>query len=279
MATTAKIASRYDVTTLLGSHLGLSMLLPVGYNPMKEFTLNSLLNVHPNEDITEMPKLRYCGIGIRGCYNADDDILATPYNPRRSNMNLYRPIPIRCRPVDEDLTEHERAQYRMRQRTVLNGEEVFLYWLKVINFSNEIKYKRINAINGKEENIELDRANLNPEPVKVSDLTTVDASANAQIVAYCEASVNITANEVLEYITRKYEGDTRYARISEVGFFTGVDKVVSGMTGQNIPINYTEALNCHLYDHSTWTGSCLSSAGEFIDSKWEICSNGAITYK
>lgn len=274
----SKIASSFDVTTLLGSRLGLSQLLPVAYNPLNEFTLNSYLNIVPNEQPTEMPKLRYFGVGIRGCYNADDDILASPYNPRRTNMNLFKPIPIRCRPVDEDLTEHERANYRLRQRKVINGEECFLYWLKLINFSNEIKYKRINPISGKEEDYELDPSNLQPTPVKVSADDTIPETG-AQIVAYADATVYVTAEEVLEYITREYRGDTRYARISEVGFYTGVDKVISGLTGQNVAINYTEAINVHLYHHGTWTGDCLTNEGQFIDSTWSISSQGSISYK
>lgn len=275
----AVIPDRFDVTTLLGSHLGLSMLLPVPYDPMNDFTLNSYLGILPNEAINEMPKLRYFGVGIKGCYNADDGIRSSAFNPRRTNMNLFQPIPIRCRPVDEDLTEAERANYRMRQRKVMaDGTECFLYWLKVADFSNEIKFKRINPINGKEEAIELDRANLQPEPVKVSDDKTVTDTA-AQIVAYCEAHIHVDASEILEYITREFRGDTRYGKISEVGFFTGVEKVVSGITGNNVPINYTEACNCHIYNHGTWVGSCLTSVGESFDSYWDIMSNGAVSYK
>ena len=37
------IAVSFTTTTLLGSHLGLSNLLPVAYNPQREFTLNNHL--------------------------------------------------------------------------------------------------------------------------------------------------------------------------------------------------------------------------------------------
>ena len=39
------IAVSFTTTTLLGSHLGLSNLLPVAYNPQREFTLNNHLNI------------------------------------------------------------------------------------------------------------------------------------------------------------------------------------------------------------------------------------------
>lgn len=273
------ISDSYDVTTLLGSHLGLSMLLPVQYDPKNEFSLNTFLNVCPHEPFNEMPRLRYFGLGIRGCYNADDEILSAAYNPKRTNMNLYRPVPIRCRPVDEDLTPEERALYRLRQRKVLSdGNEYYLYYLKVCNFGTEIKFKRINPATGQEEGVELDPSNLQPEPVKVSDEKTL-SDTTAQILAYCEARVNISASEVLEYITAEFRGDTRYAKISEVGFFTGIDKIVNGTVSGNIAIQYTEAINVHLYSHACYLGTSLSKEGMFMDSTWEICGNGSVTYK
>lgn len=273
------IETDFDSATLLGSHLGLSMLLPVGYNQLSEFTLNQFLNVFPNEAINEMPKLRYVGVGISGCYNIDDGFRSAAFATRRTNMGLYHPIPIRCRPIDEDLSPEERALYRIRQRKVLsNGEECFLYYLKVLNMGTEIKFKRINPVTGQEESYELDRANLQPEPIKTGTDKTLKGDS-AQVVAYCEASTKITAEEILEYITREFKGDVRYGKISELGFYTGVDKVVSGLTGQNVGIQYTEAINTHLYNHMTWTGTPLDRAGAFINGTWDICSDGAITYK
>lgn len=275
----AVIAESFDVTTLLGSHLGLSMLLPVQFDPMNSYSLNALLNIQPHAVVNEMPRLRYFGCGIRGCWNLDDDIRSSAYNPRRTNMNLYRPIPIRCRPIDEDLTPEERALYRMRQRkTLSDGNEYFLYWLKLCSFSDTIKFKRINPATGREEAIELDPSNLQPTPVKVSDDKTLK-DLTAQVVAYCEASVDLAAEEVLEYITAEFAGDTRYARISEIGFFTGIDQVVQGTTGTNMAIEYTEAICTHLYSHACWTGSSLTKQGSQISSVFEISGNGSVSMR
>ena len=269
------IADSYNVTTLLGSHLGLSALLPIQFNTMRENTLNAHLNIFPNEAFGEMPKLRYFGVGIRGCYNADDGILASAYNPSRVNMNLYSLIPIRCVPIDEDLSDAERAQYRLRQRKVVGGEECFLYYLKLLDYDTAIRYKRIDSATGTEVPYELNKEYLNPTPVKPAANTTVE-SADSSIVAYCNATVNLKASEVLEYINRNYNGDTRWARISEIGFFSGVDKMVAGTTGQGATISYTEALYTMLYEQLTWTGTPLTHIGANINSQFEITSAGAI---
>lgn len=269
------VAGSYTVTTLLGSQNGLSAILPVTYELRRDCTLNHLLNIFPNEEVTSIPKLRYFGIGIQGCYNANDDMLVSAYNPDKVNMNLYRPIPFRCRPVDDDLTDTERKNYRLRQRKVLSdGNEYFLYYLKLLEISDSVKFKRVFS-DGREEPYELNPENLNPIPQKPSSGTTI-TSVSSTIVSYCEVTLEIDASEVLEYIRVAFNGDTRYARISELGFFTGVEKNVSGTTGQNVPITYDESIYTMLYNHHTWTGTPLVQDGSSIRSKFMICSDGSV---
>lgn len=276
------VADSFDTTSLLGSQLGLSVLLPVAVEEHPELTLNNHLNIAVNANTLngEVPKLRYFGVGIGGSYNADDSILVSAYNPARTDMNLYRLIPIRCRPVDEDLSDSERSKYRLRQRkTLADGNEYFLYYLKVLNYDEGVKFKSINTSTGAEETYELSREYLEPRPVKPNTNTTIETS-NTSIVAYCEASVDVSADEVLEYINIAYNGDTRYARISEIGFFTGVDREVTGsvvQNNQNVGINYIEACYVQLYNHATWLGTSLTSEGMSIKSTFQITSTGSIS--
>ena len=268
------VTDSFDVTSLLGSKLGLSLLLPINSTKDTQFTLNHLLNIFPDSagDEGETPKLRYFGVGINGCYNADDTSLQSAYNPKRTDMNLYSLIPIRCRPVDEDLTAAERANYRLRVKKTLNdGNEYYLYYLKVLNFtSTEIKFKRVSPLTGKEEGYELSDAYLNPIPEKPNTDTTVETSASS-VIAYCDATITLEASEILEYITIQYNGDTRYAKISELGFFTGIDSEVSKYGD-----TYKEALYVQLYNHVTWLGANLTREGMSFESTFQITSNGSI---
>ena len=268
------VTDSFDVTSLLGSKLGLSLLLPINSTKDTQFTLNHLLNIFPDStgDEGETPKLRYFGVGINGCYNADDTSLHSAYNPKRTDMNLYSLIPIRCRPVDEDLTAAERANYRLRVKKTLNdGNEYYLYYLKVLNFtSTEIKFKRVSPLTGKEEGYELSDAYLNPTPEKPNTDTTVETSASS-VIAYCDATITLEASEILEYITIQYNGDTRYAKISELGFFTGIDSEVSKYGD-----TYKEALYVQLYNHVTWLGANLTREGMSFESTFQITSNGSI---
>jgi hypothetical protein len=267
------VSDSFDVTTLLGSKLGLSLLLPLSMDTGAEFTLNKLFTVFPNESLNgETPKLKYFGVGIRGCYNADDGILQSAYNPKRTDMNLYSLIPIRCRPVDEDLSAAERSLYRIRVERTINNEQYWCYYLKVLNYtSNEVKFKRVNISTGREEAYELDSSYLNPVPERPSTDTTIETSANS-VIAYAEATVELAASEILEYIRLNYNGDTRYAKISELGFFTGVDVEVT-----NRGVTYLESIHTQLYNHVTWLGANLTREGMTFESTFQINSNGSIS--
>lgn len=275
------IADSFDTTSLLGSQLGLSVLLPVTTTEQPELTLNNYYNIATQYNTLngEVPKLRYFGVGIKGCYNADDGILSSAYNPERTDMNLYQLIPIRCRPVDEDLSDSERSKYRLRLRkTLTDGNEYFLYYLKVLNFDEGVRFKSVNTSTGAEDTYELSTEYLDPKPKKPNTNVTIETSATS-IVAYCEANVEISGKEVLEYINVAYNGDTRYAKISEIGFFTGIDREVPGSVvsnNQSVAISYTEACYTQLYNHATWLGTALSSEDMTIQSTFQITSNGSI---
>lgn len=271
------VADSFDVTTLQGSALGLALNFPVSFKAQHETTLNNALSIFPNYNIAglSLPKVRYYGVGITGCFNADDGILVSAYNPNRLNMNLYGLIPLRCRPVDEDLTDEERKQYRLRQKKIIGSDEYYLYYLKALQFETEIQYKRINNATGKEEAYTLDPSFLNPVPEKPNTSSTI-VSGDTSIVAYISAKVEVEASEVLEYIRLFYNGDTRYARISELGFFSGIDVNVQGTNYQGGAISYTEAIYTQLYNHSTWTGTPLTHEGMKLDSTFEITSAGNI---
>lgn len=275
------IADSFDTTSLLGSQLGLSVLLPVTTTEQPELTLNNYYNIATQYNTLngEVPKLRYFGVGIKGCYNADDGILSSAYNPERTDMNLYQLIPIRCRPVDEDLSDSERSKYRLRLRkTLTDGNEYFLYYLKVLNFDEGVRFKSVNTSTGAEDTYELSTEYLDPKPKKPNTNVTIETSATS-IVAYCEANVEISGKEVLEYINVAYNGDTRYAKISEIGFFTGIDREIPGSVvsnNQSVAINYTEACYTQLYNHATWLGTALSSEDMTIQSTFQITSNGSI---
>lgn len=267
------MSDKFSTITLLGAETNLASMLPVKFELNHEFTLNNYLNIFPNQVPATRPVVAYYGIGIGGCYNVDDESLSAAYNPQRMDMNLYKPIPFRCVPIDEDLTPEERSLYRLRQRATINGTEYFLYWLKKMEFNDGIKYQQQNA-DGTTTDYILDPSHLNPVPVK-PDSNEVINTINPSVIAYVEANINIYGYEVLEYINAYY-GNNIYAKISELGLYTGVDKEVQGMSGQNTPFTYTEAIFTKLYMKNTWIGTPLTDRQDAIEGVQKITTNGTL---
>jgi hypothetical protein len=271
------VSDSFSTPTLLGSQLGLQAILPIAFNTQKEFTLNSQLGIFPNQDPQSMPKLRYFCVGTKGAYNTDDEDGSSAYDPKRTEMNLYNLIPIRCRPVDDDLTDAERAKYRLRTRAKLNdGNEYFLYYAKALEFSGEIQTKKVNSLTGEETAYELSAENLSPTPVKTSTSTLAE-SIDSEIVSYYDTAIRIEAKEILEYINVVYGGDTRKAKISEIGLLTGDDQEVSGLTTNNVAITYTEAIYTQLYNKICMLAYPLTRPSDVYLDNFQITSSGAIS--
>lgn len=204
------------------------------------------------------PTIGYFGVGIRGFYNitADDEIspLSQPYAPKATEMDLYRPIPIRCVPKDYDLSASERAKYRMRTEMVIDGNTYICYWLKVLEFDSNINIVQIDgAGNETAYNIEENISNLTPTPVAPTTPSVITGSS--KVVISANLKCELEGREVLEAINTIYHGDLRRARISEWGIYTGGDAVV-----QNGDLRYTEALYVQLAAKRCTTGVDMSNS-------------------
>lgn len=203
------------------------------------------------------PPIAYFGIGIRGFYNitSDDEIspLSQPYIPRSKEKDLYRPLPIRCVPKEYDLNATERAKYRLRTEVTINNSTYVCYWLKKLTFSSSLDLVQIDA-SGAETDYIIDDStdDLNPTPTAPTTPTVI--SGSSKIVIAAQVTCEITKDEIMEAINVLYGGDTRRARISEWGLYTGGDQVVTNSEG----LTYTEALYTQLSSKRCTTGLDMS---------------------
>lgn len=93
-----------------------------------EATLNSKYNLYPNEMVPNKKHgLLYFGVGTGGI-RPDGDL----YMPGSNDLDLYNSIPIRCRPIDQDLQQHERYKYRMRVLQKIQDQWYWCYYLKLL---------------------------------------------------------------------------------------------------------------------------------------------------
>ena len=222
-------------------------------------TLNAKYNTFASLLPTSLPTVGYFGIGIGGSYNVSNLNLQEPYPVLQTNMDLYQPIPFRCVPVLQDLTAAERAAYRMRVRRTINGSDYFCYYLKVVTFDQStVSITETNPTTGVLSPYVLDYSNLNPTPPAVSSTGTV-TTASTEINVSITSTLPVTGAEVTESINVLYNGDLRYATISEIGLYSGQDQTVTGLDGSGNNISYLEAVLAQLNIQYTWNGDDFSN--------------------
>lgn len=246
------------------------------YRLLPDTTINSKYNVYHNLIPEEMPvpKIMYFGLGINGFYNIDDGNMSAPYHPAADELDLYEPIPLRCVPVNNDLSDAERGLYRMRVEKTFNGERYYCYYLKKITLiDNSVLLTRINPIKKTEEPFELDPSKLVPIPTIPTTSGEVEGTIT-QINASLKLGINWVGSEVLEAINVIYGGDMRRAKISEVGIYSGIDYEVTGYNATNSEIHYTEAIYTQLAYKICNIGSVITS-DKYDGSRILSLQNGA----
>lgn len=268
-----KIADSFTSTTVVGSMLNLSQLTGTAIPSLREFTLNTKYNVYPTATLKEPPKLKYFGIGINGIYHADDTKLNAAYPTRKENLDLYDHIPFRCRPIDDDLSDLERKAYRMRVVSTIKGKTYASYYLKLIEWTNDIKTVIVNNSNNTTTPFELNGENLNPKPRKPDSNDNIVSNAS-NIATFLDGELRIEGKELKEFINLMYEGDLRYAVVSELGLYSGLDFEANGTTATATTIKYTEAAGVTLHTHQTHMGIPLTKENDILKKTIRLSANG-----
>ena len=79
--------------------------------------------------------------------------------------------------------------------------------------------------------------------------------------------VTVTGEEVAEAINVLYGGDFRLARVSEYGFYTGEDQLVSALDHESVAFDMTEAIYAQLATHRCTTGDDLSESATVVTNE------------
>ena len=254
------------VTTILAIRNQLAANLGISLQVDKATTINTKRDVIKDWTPTTFPKIRYFGIGIKGYANlTSEDNIAQPYVPSPENCDLYNPVPFRCVRVSEDLTDDEKAQYRLRTTARINDVDYYQYWLKKIIFESTVA-RTTKITDGVESDYTFTSANLNPTPV---DLYPTDlADTSNRIVASVTGICRVTGKEILEVCNVMYGGDIRRMRISEFGTYSGCEW---GIDQQGNPVNpssqsciRTEAGYVQLCTHKCTLGQTLSNPDDIL---------------
>lgn len=240
--------------TIYGLDLQMSKMLNRGYKIRSNTTLNEKFDINANTKLADgvYPSVNYYAIGVGGkgniVINNEDPALnaINRYNISKHSpvdAALFEHIPFVMRPLNSDLLENERANYRFRKTITVNGDVYVAYYLKVIDHSYTIQ--DIYMVNVADEVSKLSKFNsndsslLNPTPRDVSsDLLSVNTAK--YITNAAKLNFSLTTTELVEItnvLKLLYNDENK--SITEIGVCTGVDVETDGQTlATNVQIAY-----------------------------------------
>ncbi len=241
--------------TLLCALMEMQGVMSVTDRTFLNTTLNFKHNLEQDTLPADKPKISYFSMGINGVKNLDSQNLSAPYVPSSSNMDLFEPLPFRVVPVNEDLDPSERELYRMRVLKTVGSDQYWCYYLKKLSITdNSVKIIETDLTTGVETEVDsFDPNHLNPIPSETTAEAAVQGETSTSVVV--NAELNITGEEVIEGINILYSGNLLRAKVSELGIYSGEDKIITGDNGIGGTISYTEAIYTQMMYHYCSLGS------------------------
>ena len=295
MSTETVLRSSGVYTTLLGALNQFQAFTDLEYpRDMNFTTLNAkYFNAQGTSGVLNValppypPILAYFGVGTEGFHNVGDHF-SIPYPGDARMMDLYSPIPIRCVRIDEEkdvLPASERSKYRLRVCKTINGVPYALYYLKLIEFNRTIDVVTKDT-DGVETPYAFDDSNLYPSPPAINETGgLIDTTVN-RIIVRAKGTCTLRHDEIMEAVNVLYNGDTNFAKISEIGYYTGCDVDVS--SDWTIPADedtttprvFKEAVYVQLAKGHCYRGSELSTPNSIVRPivtlESESCINGIV---
>lgn len=202
---------------------------------------------------TAFPSVRYYAIG-RGGHDYQKDSEGDSFNKvvdhDPTDAALYKHMPFVLRPVENDLTQAQREQYRGRIEVTLFGRRYYAYYLKVLEIGDDpIDMTVTVVVDGQEITKPFipDTSNLNPVPKTTPPTGSIPSStAYGSVVRPLTIVFNeFDVSELLNAANVMFEGNLSKAIISEIALVSGVDTLLTGKTtGGNM--QYKEVLGAQV---------------------------------
>lgn len=194
---------------------------------------------------TDTPSLNFYVIGNKGHQN----VIGTegipkmePVQHRATDAALYGHIPFVMRPLNNDLSQVDRAKYALRLEQVKDGTRYALYYARRLDKTNVSTQMQVKTVtNGVETTTPFvpNSSNLNPTPPAITS-TGVNTTDGSYVSAVATLTLHISEAEAAELlnVAKVLYGDEAYAIVSEIGLGTSVDKVVNvNSTAGNFAMN------------------------------------------
>ncbi len=135
----------------------------------------------------------------------------------------------------------------------------YCYYLKKITpLDTTVKILQTDPDTQITTDYEISASDLTPVPVKPTT-SGVQNGIITEVNVSFRIELNWLGKEVLEAIEVLYDGDMTMAKISEIGIYSGEDRVVQGYDSNNAEFSYTEAIYTQLAYKACNTGTTIVS--------------------
>lgn len=248
----------YTQKTIHHCNLQLMQSLGIPFTVDDFSTLNEKFDIEAstNKPVDkDYPVIKYLTIGRGGHRNVTAAGGASVTDIVRhgpTDSALFETIPFVVRALDDDLSDIDRAKYRLRKVETFHGVQYFTYYLKVIDTDSITPVATITQISGGEVSSTVDynpsNASLNPTPIEIDndDLNIADGRY-LNIQSTVGISMNSSDIEGIINAVAIIYNDERFANISEVGIVSGFDQNVTttmgGSTNTYVEVTQAQVVN------------------------------------
>jgi hypothetical protein len=198
-------------------------------------TLNEKLNINAGviPAGSDRPSLAaYCigNKGHQGVSGTEGIFKTEPVQHRATDASLYGQLPFVLRPINNDLSQADRAKYCLRLEEIHDNVRYAAYYGRRIDKTNVVPQMLLkNVTNGVETTQPFvpNSSNQNPTPPQIAS-TGVNTTDGSYVQAVAALTLSITESDAAEFlnVAKVIYGDESYAIISEIALVMGVDKVV-----------------------------------------------------
>lgn len=234
------------------------MLLGVTPNIGQYSTVNERLSIQPDARPTSEDKysMNVLVVGNKGHtteMGVDGIPLTGVQDHTATDAALYNHLPLVMRTIDDDLSPSLRQKYCLRKLVQVNNINYFAYYGLRINLNQDnvnVDLLRVTKSNGGEEitGFVPNNDNLFPTPPELPVSGSITAS-DVSIRVSAIVNLKLTESEINEFVNAVkilYNGDERYAVISEFGLCTAANRIIE-VEGSNGTINFNEAIATQVY--------------------------------
>ena len=247
--------------TLFGLAAVTQGIVDMGFDIDYDLTMNNQKGFAPNIAPVNRRLIRYFCIGNGGKQNVSNN-LTEAFRVSGTDGMPYSIFPHRMLPIEEDLDADTMALYagRVVMTKTVNGvaQAYATYLLKPL----EKKADKISFLRNDSQTMSMvpyvpTVDCMNPTPLVADANGTIVDPADA-ISTVAEFGITVLGKDVMEVCNVLYNGDMRYANISEFGLVVADQQSVSATDYTGKAFSYTEAIAAQLATHSTTAGTTIT---------------------